>query len=905
VRKLASAILALVLVLPALAEDLPELQFEKYTLPNGLDVILHEDHSVPMVGVNVWYHVGSKNEKPGRTGFAHLFEHMMFQGSQHHDTDYFLPLEKTGGRVNGSTAEDRTNYWENLPSNQLELALWLESDRMGYLIPSMTQERLDNQRDVVKNEKRQGENRPYAGANSLMLELLYPREHPYSHTVIGSMDDLSAASLEDVQDFFRQYYAPNNASLCVTGDFIPSEAKALIEKYFGTLPPGLPVKRLVAWQPRLHEIRRAVVEDQVELPRLVMEWHAPAIYAEDQAELDLLSSILTSGKTSRLYKSLVYDQGIAQDLWSYVDTREICSTFDITVTAAPGHSADELERAVDVELARILADGVSRDELEQAQTSYETRFIRRLQRMGGFGGVADLLNQYNTYLGDPGRLSWDLERYRRVTRKSLLAAAREWIDPAGRAIIHIVPQGRLAETPAKVNRDSQPEPSAEPGFSPPPIQTAELPNGLKIYLVEKHELPLVQVNLLVNQGWASDPRNLPGCAALTAELMDEGAGGRDALEIAAESRRLGARIGTHSDYDGMGVNMSVLKKKLPEAMKLFADIALKPLFPGEELERQRKIYLGRIRQEKNQPRATAMKILQKAIYGQGHPYAESFTGSGSEASIEAIGRDDLLAFYRSHVLPSNASVLIVGDIGMPEARNLVEKSFGNWKGSGAVAPDLPAARPEYGKAKFILVDRPGAKQSFVACGMKSLARGDGDYMKLRLFDRVLAGSFIARINMNLREDKGYTYGAYSRINAMRHGGYWGIAAGINTPFTDESITEIDREVRDIFGPRPPSAKELEECRSSLVRGFPQTFETYDGIAGQLAQIVTYGLPLSEWDSYASRVMRTTDAEAEAAGARWLDADKIVYVIVGDLSKIEEPLRALNLGEIKVLDANDL
>ncbi len=300
-RTLASAILVLLLILPVTAADLPELEIEKYTLPNGLDVILHEDHSVPMVGVNVWYHVGSKNEKPGRTGFAHLFEHMMFQGSENHDTDYFMPLQKTGGRVNGSTTEDRTNYWENVPANQLELALWLEADRMGFLIPAMTQEKFENQQSVVKNEKRQGENRPYSRAYSLVQELLFPEEHPYSHTVIGSMDDLDAASLEDVQDFFRLYYAPNNASLCVTGDFDPDHAKALIEKYFGTIPPGMPVERLEGWQPRIQEVRRAVVEDQVELPRLFVEWHAPAMYTRDEAELDLISEILTRGKTSRLY----------------------------------------------------------------------------------------------------------------------------------------------------------------------------------------------------------------------------------------------------------------------------------------------------------------------------------------------------------------------------------------------------------------------------------------------------------------------------------------------------------------------------------------------------------------------------------------------------------------------------
>ncbi len=904
-RPLASAILALLLILPAMAADLPELQFEKYTLPNGLDVILHEDHSVPMVGVNVWYHVGSKNEKPGRTGFAHLFEHMMFQGSENHDTDYFMPLQKTGGRVNGSTTEDRTNYWENVPANQLELALWLEADRMGFLIPAMTQEKFDNQQSVVKNEKRQGENRPYSRAYSLVQELLFPEEHPYSHTVIGSMEDLSAASLEDVQDFFRLYYAPNNASLCVTGDFDPDEAKALIEKYFGTIPPGMPVERLEGWQPRIHEVRRAVVEDRVELPRLFMEWHAPAMYSEGEAELDLISEILTSGKTSRLYQSLVYEKAIAQDLWSYVDSRELCSTFNITVTAAPGHGIEELEAAVDAELSRLLAEGVSKDELEQAQTSYETGFIRRLQRMGGFGGKADLLNNYNTFLGDPGMLAWDLQRYSDVTRESLMAAAKEWLTLDARAIIHIVPQGSLGQAAVAVDRSGMPAGAAEREFNPPEIQTAELSNGLTIYLVEKHDLPLVQMDLSVASGWSSDPADRPGCASLTAELMDEGAGGRDALEIASEARGLGVRLGTGSDFDRLSVSMNVLKKKLPEAMDLFADIALKPSFPEEELERQRQIYLGRIQQEKTQPRATAMKTLQKAVYGEGHPYAQPYTGTGTETSIKALSRQDLVDFHKKHLVPANASLLIVGDIDMKEARKLVEKKLGKWKGAEPERAAVPEASPQWPSARIILVDKPGAQQSMIACGKIGLARGDADYLPLRIFDRALGGSFISRINMNLREDKGYTYGAYSQLNALRDGGGWGVVTGVDTPNTEESVSEILKEMTEIHDLRPPGGQELDECRMSISRGFPQNFETYFGITRELDDIVRNGLPLDHWKHYQDTVETCDDVCVRDVGARWLKPEDVIFVIVGDRAVIEEPLRALELGEIKVLDSTSL
>ncbi|MCI0596778.1 MAG: insulinase family protein, partial [candidate division Zixibacteria bacterium] len=393
-------------------KNLPEVKHEKYVLPNGLQVILHEDHTVPIVSVNVWYHVGSKNEKVRRTGFAHLFEHMMFQGSEHQPGEFFAPLEKVGGSANGSTNEDRTNYWENVPSNYLELALWLEADRMGFLLPAMDLKKLDNQRDVVKNERRQGyENEPYGKIEALMPELLYPAGHPYSWPVIGSHEDLTAASLEDVKDFFRTYYTPSNASLCISGDFQPAAAKALVQKYFGSIPPGPAVERLKDWPVSFDGEKRVTVPDRVSLSRLYYVWHTPPFYAPGDAELDLLANILSSGKTSRLYKSLVYDKQIAQDVSAYQASRQMGSEFRIMVTAKEGVGLDEIQRAVDEELEKIRSKGVSSQELAQAQNNWEAIFVRQLQNVGGFGGRADLLNQYNFFLGDPDKLHWDMNRY--------------------------------------------------------------------------------------------------------------------------------------------------------------------------------------------------------------------------------------------------------------------------------------------------------------------------------------------------------------------------------------------------------------------------------------------------------------------------------------------------------------
>jgi zinc protease len=676
----AIAVVAL-MAIGASAQTLPPIKFEKYELSNGLDVILHEDHDIPMVAVNVWYHAGSKNEEKGRTGFAHLFEHMMFQGSEHHDAEYFAPLEKIGGSVNGSTTEDRTNYWENVPSNYLELALWLESDRMGYLIPAMTQEKLDNQRDVVKNERRQGlENQPYAKASELMLPLLFSSEHPYSWTVIGSMEDLSAASMDDVSDFFRKYYAPNNASLCIAGDFDPAEAKALVEKYFAPIPPGPPVDRKTWWIPELEGERRAVAQDNVNLPRLYYSWHTPGYYKPGDAEFDLLANALASGKTSRLYKELVYDKQIAQDVRAYQESREISGNFTIQVTAKEGRTLAEVEKAVDGILTNLLNTGITPTELEQAQTAWQTGFIRRLERVGGFGGRCDKMNEYNTYLGNPDMFQWDMDRYGNATIAGVNSYLKKYIDLNRRAVLHIVPQGELvAEEAPGIDLTMEPGPTAEPSFTPPEIQRTELSNGLKVVVVENHELPLVQTNLVIQSGWSADPADRPGAGSLTAELLDEGTKSRSALDISEVAKSLGANLGTGSTRDGCNVSLNCLKSKLDESLDLMADVVLNPTFPKEELERVRKDYLGRIQQESKQPFTAAFKSYLRELYGADHPYGQPYTGSGTEKSIKALTQQDLIDWYKANYLPNNASVIMVGDITLSEAKTKLEKAFKGWK----------------------------------------------------------------------------------------------------------------------------------------------------------------------------------------------------------------------------------
>jgi zinc protease len=879
------------------AASLPEVKFEKYRLENGLEVILHEDHTLPIVSVNVWYHVGSKNEKPGRTGFAHLFEHMMFQGSKNRNKEY--TFDEVGGTRNGSTSEDRTNYWENIPPSYLEKALWMEADRMGFLIPAMDQKKLDNQRDVVKNERRQRlENEPYNKVFDLLPALLYPAGHPYSWTVIGSMADLSAASMEDVSEFFRMYYAPNNASLSIAGDFNSAEAKQWVEKYFSPLPSGPPIDRIESWIPKLDGVRRVQVEDNVSLPRIYLVWHTPARYTPGDAEFDLLGNILSNGKTSRLYKSLIYEKQLAQDVSATQDSTELGSTFNITVTVRNGVNPDDVEKEIEAELQRIMKNGVTASELNAAKNNYETSFVRSLEQIGGFGGRADRLNQYNVFLGDPGKFQWDLDRYTNATAADIQRYANKYLDMNSRLVLDVVPQGRLTAAKDTLDRTVEPKAAAESTYDPPKIQRTKLSNGMEVLLVENHKLPLVQLNLVLKSGWANDPSDKPGTASLTAELLDEGTTTRNALQISDAVRDLGAELTTGSSFDGSRVNLNILKRNLDQGLALMSDVVLNPTLPKEELERQRGIYLGRIVQEAKQPTVAALKTFLRNLYGPQHPYGQPFTGSGTEESIKTMQRDDLLNYYRSNYFPNNSAVVIAGDLTMQEATAKLEKSFGPWK-QGQLQSKTIAEPPSVGSTKVLIVDKPEAPQSMVVLGYPFIRRDDPDYETLTLVNNVLGGKFTSRINMNLREEKGFSYGANSSFLALRSIGPFYASAPVQTQSTKESIVEMLKEVRGIRGERPLTDQELADSKNNIIKRYPQQFQTLSGIATQLGNIYLYGLPDDEWSRYLTRINGVTSQSASDAAKKHLKDDGILIVVVGDRKKIESGVKELNLGDVQV------
>jgi len=895
------ALLSGALSAPAAAQDAPRIDFEHYELPNGLDVILYEDHSTPIVSVNVWYHVGSGNEKPGRSGFAHLFEHMMFQGSEHHQGEYFEPLQKIGAFVNGSTNFDRTNYVEDVPANHLELALWLEADRMGFLLPAVDEAKFENQRDVVQNERRQNyENQPYGNWVPLLAEMMYPAKHPYSWPTIGYMRDLEAATLEDVSEFFRQYYTPNNASIAIAGDFDPAEAKRLVEKYFASIPPGPPVERITDWMPEMTEPIEVTTQDDVELPRVYFAWHTPGYFKPGDAEFDLISNILTSGKTSRLYESLVYEKELAQDVSSFQWSREMGSLFIVQATARPGVPLARVEAALEAELQRLRDEGVTREELRDAQTGWKASFIRRIENPGGFGGIANQLNTYNRYLGDPGGFEFDFNRYADATAETVGKAARTYMDPDRRGTLRIVPQGELETMVTEVDRSVMPTGGAEPSFTPPSIQRDRLANGLKVLVVEDHDLPLVQANLVVKSGFAADPPDLPGVGSLTADLLDEGTTTRSALELAAEEKRLGAQLGTGSGFDGSQVNLNVLKSRLDEGLALMADVALNPAFPADELERQRRIYRGRIAQEGKQPQVAAIKMFQQVLYGEGHPYATPFTGTGTPESLERISRDDLVEYYENNYRPNHSALVFVGDVTMAEARRLAETHFGDWQRGEVAMADVPEPQP-IDRTQVFIVDKPGAAQSMIIAGGLALKRSDPDYRAFQIMNNALGGKFQSRINLNLREDKGYSYGARSQFIGFRGVGPFLVMAPVQTQSTKESIVEILKELRDVTGPRPITDQEVAEAKGNMIKGFPRQFQSVRGVAAQVGQIVQYDLPLDEWERYINDLETITPAQATAAAREHIDPDALLIVVVGDREKIEPGIRELGLGEIEYLD----
>ena len=900
------------------ATDIPRIAFEKYTLPNGLAVILSRDARVPMVAVNLWYHVGPANEEPGRTGFAHLFEHMMFQSSKHVPPDsHFKLLEAAGASdINGTTDYDRTNYFETVPANQLELALWLESDRMGYLLDKVDQAALSNQQDVVRNERRQSvENQPYGLAEEALIQTLFPRGHPYFGNVIGSHEDIQAVKLEDVRRFFTQYYSPNNASLAIVGDFDPTQAKALVEKYFGTLKRGPDVPAIKAETPKITSERRKVVKARVELPRVYMAWVTSPILKPGDADADVASNVLGGGRSSRLYKKLVYEKQIAQTVSAQQYSLILGSIFQIEATARPGHTVEELEKAIEEELTAFRANPAAAGEIEQARNTIETNIIGGLERLGGFGGVADRLNSYNHYLGTPDYLTKDIERYRAVTTASLQSFAKDQLTANSRVVLHVLPgepeaaaQVPTPPAPAAANAGGEsinvdePWRNQAPTAGPPrPLQlatpaSATLPNGLTLILSERRGLPIVAANLVLRTGSDANPLDKPGTANFVAAMLDEGTTKRNALQIADDVARLGASLATSSSMDATTVSARSLSKNFPATLDILADVTLNPSFPAEEVERQRASRLASLVQQRDNPAQVAAQVTAAALYGAKHPYG--YSEIGTEASVKSLTREDMAAFWKQNFVPNNAALVVAGDISMDELRMLAEESFGGWQRGTPMQPALGA--PTTTAARVVLVDKPGSPQTQVRVASIGAARSSPDFRPMQVMNLALGGLFSSRINLNLREAHGYTYGASSQFSFRRAPGPFQVASGVRTDVTGPAVSEIFKEVEGMVE-RPVSNDELKMAKDSLSYSLPGAFESSANAVNNFSNVFIYDLGLDYYSRYAEQVNAVTADQALSVAKKYLVPANMVVVAVGDRAKIEPQLRKLNLGRIEVRD----
>jgi zinc protease len=882
-----------------------DIPFEKYVLDNGLTLIVHEDPKAPIVAVNVWYHVGSKDERLGKTGFAHLFEHLMFNGSENYNDDYFKPFDRVGATgMNGTTNFDRTNYFQVVPKTALDMALWMESDRMGHMLGALDQPRLDEQRGVVQNEKRQGENQPYGKVFLTIFENTYPDGHPYDHSVIGSMDDLDAASLDDVHTWFETYYGAANAVLAVAGDVDAEDVKARVEKYFGDIPSGPPlVKPEVNVAKRSRESRH-VIQDRVPQGRVYQVWNVAAYGDPDVEYLDIASDVLTNGKSSRLYKRLVYEDQIATGVNSFNYTRELGGVFVVWATAQPDQDLVEVETVLKEEIAEFLANGPNPEELERSKSSQRASFIRGLERIGGFGGKSDVLAASEVYLGKPDAHKATQGRFLNATTQNVHEVAKRWLaEGAFTLVVKPFPEYEVAESDVE-RSDGPPEVTEFPTGTFPERETATLSNGLKVILAERSAVPVVNFNLLLDAGYASDQFGLPGTANLALAMLDEGTTTRSALEISDELEQLGATLFANSNVDMSSVSMSALKENLDASLDLYADVALNPSFPEAELERLRKQTLATIKREKVQPVSMALRVFPRLLYGDGHAYGTPLTGSGTEESVSAMTLDALREFHGTWFKPNNSTLIVVGDMGMEELLPKLEARFADWSDGETPTKNLGDVDHQPNTVVYI-VDRPGSEQSIIFAGHVVPPKSDPSDLKIEAMNDILGSSFTARINMNLREDKHWSYGARSIIFDAAGQRPFFVYASVQTDKTKESIAEIQKELIGIRsgGQLPPTGDELARIKDKKTLTLPGRWETNRAVMADIVEMVRFGLPEQHWDTFAGEVRALTLDDVRGQADRVLQPDHMVWVVVGDRAQVEERVRELGLGEIRHIDAD--
>ncbi len=868
--------------------------YKTFVLENGLTVIVNEDHSVPIVAVNFWYHVGSSNEVRGKTGFAHLFEHFFFNGSEHYPHGFREAMDNLGANNrNGTTNDDRTNFFEDVPTSALDRTLYLESDRMGWL--SLSKEMLERERGVVQNEKRQGENQPYGKIQIESIGKIYPYAHPYSWTTIGSMEDLNAATLDDVRNWYKTYYGPNNVVLSLAGDITLDKAKELVRKYFDGIPPVAPLTRTETWIPVLDHNIRAEMQDRVPQTVIWCVYHIPAWKNNELEYLRLFANVLSGSKSAPLDRRLIYEKQLATSVDVSVDDQELASLFSVFVTVKEGADPALAEKEMDSVISMLLRKGPDPDQMERAKTRTLASFSRSIERLGGMGGRSDILAESMTYGGSPDVYLDKLEFMANAKPADVKMASQKWLQ-ANHYTLVVNPYPQMSAGKSDIDRSILPDLKPAPDIVFPKIEQATLKNGLKVMLIERNTIPIVDIALAVDAGFSSDTRAKAGLASFALDLMDKGTKTRNAFQISDQLDMLGAQLNTRSDLDLSFVQIKALSENLTPSLQLFSDIILNPSFPEDQFKIQKEQRLADIEQEKSNPTAVVFRIAPAINFGPDHAYGMPESGSGFETSVKSITRSDLENWHHDWFRPGSSTLIVTGNTSMDKLLPALESAFGNWKPGKAPAKNIGTV-PRSKGGKVYLIDKPGALQSTIVATHISEPGGQQEDIAIETVLTNFGGMATSRLNRNLRLDKHWSYGTSGGLRSARGQRPFMVLAPVQTDKTKESMVEINKEIRGVAGERLLEGEEYASIMRNMTMRLPARFSTLQSLENAAARIYNYGLPIDYYSTYAAKVKTLTDAQLNEAAKKFIHPDEITWIIVGDLSKVEKGIAELNYGEI--------
>ncbi len=904
------------------------IDFEKYELENGLDVVLHQDKSDPIVSLAIQYGVGSNREKTGRTGFAHLFEHMLFQESENVGQDqFFKKIQDAGGTLNGGTWKDGTIYYEVVPKNAMEMIMWLESDRMGYLINTVTESAFYNQQEVVQNEKRQRvDNNPYGHTNWVLDKNLYPEGHPYNWQVIGELVDLQNATVDDVREFYDKFYGPNNATLVLAGDFETEEAKSLIEKYFGEIKRRQEVEPLKPQLVTLEETKRFYHEDNfATAPQLNMVWPTPEQFTPDAYALNFLAEILASGKRAPLYKVLVKEKDLTSQTAAYYNNQQLAGEFQISITANSGKSLKDVEAGIFEAFAMFEKDGVTDRDIERIKAGLETQFYNGISSVLG---KSFQLSQYNVFAGDPGFIEQDIENIKKVTKDDVLRVYNKYIKDKPFVMTSFVPKGQIeliadnslkapvveeeikenvvktvidsneeiAKTPSNFDRSIEPAQGEAPALSIPDTWTANLSNGIEVYGIVQNEIPTVNFSLVIEGGHLLDDKNKNGVANLMTDIMMEGTANKTPLELEEEIELLGATINMYTTNESIVIRGNTLVRNFDKTMKLIEEILLEPRWDEEEFARIKTRTINQIKRSQANPNDVAGRVFNKLLYGEDHIF--SYPISGTEEAVEVLTIDDLKEYYNKNFSPSVSTFHVVGKIDKNTTMENLKGLEERWAAKEVIIPDFPAENNRDKKSLYF-VDIPNAKQSVINIGYIALPRTDEDFFPAEVMNYKLGGSFSGNVNLILREEKGYTYGARTRFNGSKIPGKFTASSSVRTNTTGESVQIFKDQIAKYKEGIPE--EDLEFTKNALIKSNSRRFETQYSLLGMLQEMSNYDLPTDYIEGEEQIIKGMTLEQHKELANKYLDESKMAYLVVGDAATQFAQFKEMDFDEVKLLD----